>query len=431
MKTIWVPVRLAVLILGCFVTVGPGVECAQQETSDVRPDAYWFLDGVLKRYETAKTYHIELVEESQLNSDLRRSWDKRSMTAVVLPDKRYRFEVHFDIGWDVQISDGVSEWIYLPQLGQYTKGPAPASIPGPFPKVPGHALNPLLETRRMLGKLSAPRGWIRSATYLADEKVDVNGQPVLCTVVQAKGAVPGVAGSNRKIDTTFKFWVDKKNEVIWKEMEHREGPIFPDLPQVEYTMERTTWFKVSEPDAQSAPQELFVFKPTGPAELVKEFASPRDKLVRGLQGQQMSAVKLGTKDGKTVSLGSFQGKPVLVDFWATWCAPCVESMPALEKLYSETVNKGLVVLSIDNDEEAQTAAEFLTKRKAPWVNFHLTDEIAAAFPEHGIPYFVLTDTSGKVVYSYQGLDEERLRAAVAKLGPAFTGVSKTSALGPD
>jgi len=46
-----------------------------------------------ERYSAAKTYHIELVEETQLNSELRRSWERRSITAVVLPDKRYRSSV--------------------------------------------------------------------------------------------------------------------------------------------------------------------------------------------------------------------------------------------------------------------------------------------------------------------------------------------------
>ncbi len=426
MRTTWARIWLAVLLLGCLAVVGPETRSAPQEVGDAHRDAYAFLDGVLKRYATAKTYHIELMEESELKSELKRSWEKRSMTAVVLPDKRYRFEARSDIGWVAQISDGVSEWIYLPQIGQYTKEPAPTSIPGPIPKVPIPGLNSLLEARHMLGRLSAPRGWIRSATYLADEKIDVNGQPILCTVLQGKGPVPGLAGAERKIDTTLTLWIDKKDGVIWKETEHREGPISPDLPHVQYTVERTRWFKVSEPDAQSAPEELFVFKPAEGVELVKEIRSPREKMVRGLQGEQVPAVKLGAKDGKTVSLGSFLGKPVLLDFWASWCAPCVESLPSLEKLYKETADKGLVVLSIDSDEEAQTATEFLAKRTEPWMNFHLTDEIAAAFPEHGIPYFVLVDAFGKIVYSSQGLDETGLRAAVAKLGPEFAGVSETS-----
>ena len=348
------------------------------------------------------------------------------MKAVLLPDKRYRFEAHSAIGWDVQISDGVSEWIYLPQFGEYTKEPAPVSISGPIPKAPAPGLNGLLEARRMLGRISALRGWIRSATYLADEKIDVNGRPILCTVVQGKGVVPGLGGADRKVNTTFTFWIGKNNEEIWKEVEHREGRLYPETPNVEYTMERTVWFEESNPDARSAPEELFVLKPSEGIELVKEFTNPREKMARGLQGKQVALVNLKASDGKTVSLASFQGKALLLDFWATWCAPCVESLPALEKLYRETADKGLVVLSIDNDEEAQMATDFLAKRKEPWANFHLTDEVASAFPEHGIPYLVLVDPSGKVVYSWEGLDEDGLRAAVANLGPAYAGVSKTS-----
>jgi thiol-disulfide isomerase/thioredoxin len=424
MRTAWMRVWLT--LLGYLAIVGPETRSAPQEKGDAHGDAHTFLDAVLNRYATAKTYHIEFVEESELNSDLRRTWERRSVTAVVLPDKRYRFEVHSDIGWGAQISDGVSEWIYLPQIGQYTKGPAPASIPGPIPKVPVTSLNRLLEAHRMIGGISAPRAWIRSATYLADENIEVNGRPVLCTVVQGKGVVPGLGGVNRKINTTFTFWIDKKGLAIWKETEHREGPLYPEAPSVEYKMNRTVWFKISELDAQSAPEELFVYKPPEGVEYVKEFANPREKMARGLQGKQVPAVNLKGSDGKTVSLESFQGKPVLLDFWATWCAPCVESLPSLENLYKETADKGLVVLSIDSDEDAQTAKDFLAKRKEPWANFHLTDEAAAAFPEHGIPYLVLVDASGKVVYSWEGLDEDGLRAAVAKLGPAFAGVAKSS-----
>jgi thiol-disulfide isomerase/thioredoxin len=426
MRTTWMRVWLAVLLLGYLAVVGSETRSAPQEVGDARGDASAFLDGVLKRYATAKTYHIELVEEAQLNGDLRHTWEKQTTTAVVLPNKRYRFEVNSENGWDVDVSDGLSEWFYLPRIGQYTKEPAPASIPGPIPQIPFPGPNSLLQARRTLGKISAPRAWIRSATYLPDEKIDVNGQAVLCTVVQGKGAVPWQAGVNRDIDTTFTFWIDKKDQVIWKETEHREGQFYPDLPHVEFTSDRTVWFKVSEPGAQNAPEGLFNFKPPEGVELVKEFASPREKFLHGLQGRQVPAVNLTGPDGKLESLESFRGKPLLLDFWATWCVPCVESLPALEKLYSETVGKGLVVMSIDSDEDAKKATEFLAKRKAPWPNFHLTDQVVAAFPEHGIPYLVLVDSSGKVVYSYEGLDEPGLRAAVAKLGPEFAGVSETS-----
>lgn len=426
MRTTWIGARLAVLLLGCLAVVGTETRSAPQEVGDPHGDAYSFLDGVLKRYAAAKTYHIEMVEETQLNSELRRSWERRSITAVVLPDKRYRFECQSDMGRGVQISDGVSEWFYLSQIGQYTKGPAPASVPGPVPRVPIFGLSLIRQAEYILRGFSGLRSLIRSAAYLADERIDVNGRPVLCTVVQAKGELPRVAGATRRIAATFTFWIDKKDEVIWKETDHREGPLSPDAPRVEYTMDRTEWYKASDPDAQSASEELFVFKPSEPVELAKQFVNPWENSDRELQGKQAPAVKLGAKDGQAVSLETFRGKPVLLDFWATWCAPCVESLPAVEKLYSETAGKGLVLLSIDEDEDVETVTKFLAKRKQPWPNYHFTEEIADAFPAHGIPYFVLVDASGRVVYSKAGVDDAGLRAAVAKLGPDFAGVSETS-----
>ncbi len=426
MKIRWIRLWLVVLLLGCSGLVGLETRGFRQEAGGPRGDAHAFLDRVLKRYATAKRYHIELIEETQLNSEVRRSWEKRSLTGVILPDKRYRFEGQSSIGGAVQISDGVSEWLYLPQVGQYTKEPAPATVPGPVPKVSIIGLSSIREAQHILGRFSRPRSLIRSASYLTDDRIDVNGASVVCTVVQAQGLLPRAAGVTGRMTETFTFWIDKEEGVIWKITAHEKGPIFPDTPHIEYTLDTTEWFKASDPDAQNAPEQLFVFKPTEGVELVKEFVSPRNKMVRELEGKPAPVMNLVARDGKTVSLSAFRGKPVLLDFWATWCAPCVESLPTVEKLYSETSGKGLVLVGIDDDEDPQTAMEFLAKRKEIWLNFHLTEAITDAFPAHGIPYFVLVDASGKVVYSNEGLDEAGLRAAVAKLGPAFTGVSKNS-----
>src|ERR1700721_53650 len=164
MRTMWI--WLAAVLLGYLAVIGPETRSAAQGTGDAHGNAYAFLDGVLKRYSAAKTYHIELVEETQLNSELRRSWERRSITAVALPDKRYRFECQSDTGKGVQISDGVSEWFYLSEMGQYTKGPVPASVPGPIPRVPIVGLSRIREAQYVLRGFSAVRSLIRSAAYL-------------------------------------------------------------------------------------------------------------------------------------------------------------------------------------------------------------------------------------------------------------------------
>jgi thiol-disulfide isomerase/thioredoxin len=111
---------------------------------------------------------------------------------------------------------------------------------------------------------------------------------------------------------------------------------------------------------------------------------------------------------------------LLLDFWATWCVPCRESLPGLEKLYTEYKDKGLVLVSLDEDQEPQKAADFWAKNKVSWPNYHLDKLAAEKFPPHGIPYFVLIDPSGDIVFSHAGLDEEKLRAALASLDYSST-----------
>jgi thiol-disulfide isomerase/thioredoxin len=416
--------RLVLFLLAFPLAVRAQTTSTPSASAGATSDALTFLNGVLERYAKAKTYYIESIEETELNTELRRTWEKRLTIAVMLPNNRYRFEQRSDIGWGIQVSDGKTEWVYVPGSEQYTEQPTQASGPSHLRSLPIPGVPRITEAQNTLKKFSGVQSFMRSATYLADEKIDWGGKSNLCTVIQGHGVM---GNGPRKIHMLFIFWIDKKTGVVWKQIDRRVGPLRPDNPDVEYTMERTTWFARSDVEVQSAPDRLFVLERPSTAKFVKEFEGRKTEGVREFVGRQAPPLSLHSNDGVTVSLGSIQGKPVLLDFWATWCAPCLESLPSVERLYQETMDKGLVLLSIDDDEDAKTATEFLAMRKEPWPNFHYTDEIASSFPEHGIPYFVLIDASGKVVFSKEGFDESGLRAALAKLGPAFASLSKASA----
>jgi len=129
-------------------------------------------------------------------------------------------------------------------------------------------------------------------------------------------------------------------------------------------------------------------------------------------GQSFPAVSVKTTDHHEVSLQSFAGKPLLLDFWATWCSTCRDSIPDLQRLYAENKDKGLVLLSIDQDQDAQKAAQFWSVQKLPWPNYHLDPALDNKLPGHALPFFVLVDSSGKVIYSRDGFDRDGLEQAI-------------------
>ena len=69
-------------------------------------------------------------------------------------------------------------------------------------------------------------------------------------------------------------------------------------------------------------------------------------------GKEAPNFKLKDPSGKAVELRQFRGKPVLLNFWATWCAPCKEEMPELEQLYRQYKDSGLVVLGVSIDDSS-------------------------------------------------------------------------------
>lgn len=68
-------------------------------------------------------------------------------------------------------------------------------------------------------------------------------------------------------------------------------------------------------------------------------------------------------NGQSVSLSNFRGKPVLLNFWATWCPPCRYELPFLQEIYGEWSERGLVLLTIDVGESTATVKDFVAKNK--------------------------------------------------------------------
>ncbi len=68
---------------------------------------------------------------------------------------------------------------------------------------------------------------------------------------------------------------------------------------------------------------------------------------------------LPSLDGPSVRLADFKGRPVLINFWATWCVPCREEMPLMQEVYEQYRERGLVILAINMEEDAQTVRRWV------------------------------------------------------------------------
>ena len=129
-------------------------------------------------------------------------------------------------------------------------------------------------------------------------------------------------------------------------------------------------------------------------------------------GKQAPAVGFQRFGGGSVALDSLRGKVVLVDFWGTFCGPCVEEMPLLVKLAQEYESRGLAFVAPSLDDPDRASVEvgvFIDSQVpalAPYAAFG-NDASANAFGVQALPTMVVIDRSGKVIATYIGSASER------------------------
>ena len=93
------------------------------------------------------------------------------------------------------------------------------------------------------------------------------------------------------------------------------------------------------------------------------FSRPPGQLRAPGLGEQVPSFTLRKGDGQVVSLADFKGKIVVLNFWATWCAPCIEEMPSLNRLAERYAGKGVEIVAISVDEDPEAYQNFLSKNQ--------------------------------------------------------------------
>ena len=410
----------SVLVLVCL--------CRSQASTSSSPsaEALSLLQQAGKKYAEAKSYRIEEVAEDESRTELSREWHKTLTKAMQEAGNRYHYESRSSNGSRTRVSDGKTEWVYDAEDNSYTQHPASADGPATPQQLFAADLGEF-NARKLRKELADLGNDYQSAEKLSDETLIVGDQKVPCSVLKvstrdAKKPAKPAEWSEKTV------WIEKDNYAIRKIVTHRHSRTIM-APAIFEDVDTTETFPVVELGTPLS-ADLFTFTPPETAKLVDRFPNPFEVAGDDLTNKPAPDVKLKTADGRELSLSSFRGKPIVIDFWATWCLPCVVSLPQLTELYQQAKDKGLVFLSVDEDEDAKTAADFLAKKQIPWQNFHDAGDIGKAFNKSGLPLTVLVDANGKIVFYETGYSDgghfSSLRAAIAKLGPEHARLSPSA-----
>lgn len=119
--------------------------------------------------------------------------------------------------------------------------------------------------------------------------------------------------------------------------------------------------------------------------------------------------------GKPLSIANYKGKVVLIDFWATWCGPCVKELPNVLKAYEKHHANGFEIIGISLDKDKEKLESFTKEKNMPWQQFFdgqfWNNKLAVKYGVNSIPATYLLDGEGKIIG--KDLRGEALEAAVA------------------
>ena len=168
---------------------------------------------------------------------------------------------------------------------------------------------------------------------------------------------------------------------------------------------------------KAADSALFAL-PIGMRE-VKEFTEwNAGRIRKQLAGKPAPELEIIDIKGKPVSLSALKGKTVLLDFWTTWCPPCLADAPVLDDLYRKYADKNLMILGISVNEDRETVENFLQKHGHNFPVILATEnEMPRAYQIGEFPTYIVIDPNGAVNTAFdgdQGFGE--LRKHLAKAG---------------
>jgi thiol-disulfide isomerase/thioredoxin len=384
-------------------------------------DAHTFLQTSLEKYVGLNSYNIEGTRESTTTDDIQRDWHEEAFILAKAPGKRYHYDIKMPDLWDVVVSDGTSEWTLQPWQNEYMKRPVPEVTPKANSSDDAIRARAARYAQNYVEDMA--HGKFQAEEFLPDEVITIAGKQIPCRVVRA------TYQDNDDIPTPdfpaqIKFWIEKERGIVRQFSTVARSSLSKLQPlRQPTTTETTSYAKVVLGGA--IPGKLFSFVPPSGADIVSRLFISDSNV--DLSGLPASPLDLQTFDGTPFDAKSLKGHPVLLEFWASWCVPCVQQMRSIADLAHKYSGHGLVVIGINWMDDRDAALEFLRKNNYHWLNLRdVKGKTAKSWMLNGVPLLAIIDSAGTIAYYHSGYEqpeETAILEALKKIDLKFSRLS--------
>jgi peroxiredoxin/outer membrane lipoprotein-sorting protein len=360
------------------------------------------LKQTAETYRALKSYQFEAQVVTEVTIEGRTSRSQVTRRSAISQPNLQRYEQQGGGNGGVRVYDGKTVWEFHPQANEFVRAdqttyelPRMNFIFDPV----GHYKEFARDTER--------------SNLLREETIEIGGTPHDCWVVEISYGAP-LAGADA-VQSPSVFWIEKATHLVWKQTDaQKTSP--PSVPPRNRLM--TTTFVAARVNAP-VPADLFHFEPPAGAFEVSAFTptGPGGSALRMLNTASPDFT-LPDLDGKETAWSSLKGKPVLIDFWGVYCAPCREEMPKIQELQHEFADKGLVILAIDDGETPEIAKKYVDEKGYTFrVLMDQERRVVKKFGLTGIPVVFLIDRDGMIRAQFTGYNPRLdLKEQLKKIG---------------